>query len=407
MLILRNRTIAVLFLAQALYWSCSMLGITLTALIGLQLAPLSSLATLPLALLVLGNLLMVQPLSQFMQRHGRRSGLVLGALSGIVGGLLSALGVWLGDFTLLCLGALPIGAYQASAMYYRFAALEAVAESHKGRATAYVLGGGICATLFVPSLALWSQNLLSRPFTGTYLAIAALAGTALLLITRLPDSMAAPVHTAVASSKRTLLTRPAIRLAITITAIGHGLMILVMNATPLAVSFCGLPLADGAEVIRWHMLGMFLPAFIAGPLVDRFGARRVALLGCMTLAISAGIALSGLRMVDFLLSSFLLGVGWNLMLVAGTTLLGEGHTAAERGQAQGLMELGNGLIAALASFTSGVLISGVGWSAVNLGMLPLILLALLALHLGRNAAQPQRMLQNTNPGTQTTRHRHH
>lgn len=387
MLILRNRTIAVLFLAQALYWSCSMLGITLTALIGLQLAPLSSLATLPLALLVLGNLLMVQPLSQFMQRHGRRSGLVLGALSGIVGGLLSALGVWLGDFILLCLGALPIGAYQASAMYYRFAALESVAESYKGRATAYVLGGGICATLFVPSLALWSQNLLSRPFTGTYLAIAALAGTALLLITRLPDSMAAPVHTASASSKRTLLTRPAIRLAITITAIGHGLMILVMNATPLAVSFCGLTLADGAEVIRWHMLGMFLPAFIAGPLVDRFGARRVALLGCITLAISASIALSGLRMVDFLLSSFLLGVGWNLMLVAGTTLLGEGHTAAERGQAQGLMELGNGLIAALASFTSGVLISSVGWSAVNLGMLPLILIAFLALHLGRKAAQ--------------------
>jgi MFS family permease len=387
MLILRNRTIAVLFLAQALYWSCSMLGITLTALIGLQLAPLSSLATLPLALLVLGNLLMVQPLSQFMQRHGRRSGLVLGALSGIVGGLLSALGVWLGDFILLCLGALPIGAYQASAMYYRFAALESVAESYKGRATAYVLGGGICATLFVPSLALWSQNLLSRPFTGTYLAIAALAGTALLLITRLPDSMAAPVHTASASSKRTLLTRPAIRLAITITAIGHGLMILVMNATPLAVSFCGLTLADGAEVIRWHMLGMFLPAFIAGPLVDRFGARRVALLGCITLAISAGIALSGLRMVDFLLSSFLLGVGWNLMLVAGTTLLGEGHTVAERGQAQGLMELGNGLVADLASFTSGVLISSVGWSAVNLGMLPLILLAFLALHLGRKAAQ--------------------
>lgn len=386
MLLLRNKSIALLFLAQALYWSCAMLGVTLTALIGLQLAPYNGLATLPLALLVLGNLLAVQPLSLFMQRHGRRSGLLLGALSGIAGGLLSALGVWLGDFVLLCLGALPIGAYQASAMYYRFAALEAVTESHKGRATAYVLGGGVCAALFAPSLALWSQNLLSRPFTGAYLAIAVLASVALLLITRLPRGQAFGPVTVATAARGALLARPAIRLAMATTAIGHGLMVLVMNATPLAMSFCGLPLTASAEVIRWHMLGMFLPAFVAGPLVDRFGPRRVALLGCLTLAASAGIALSGLQAAHFLLSSFLLGVGWNLMLVAGTTLLGEGHTPGERGQAQGQMELGNGLVAALASFTSGVLISGVGWSAVNFGMLPLILLALLALHLGRRPA---------------------
>lgn len=51
---------------------------------------------------------------------------MIGATCGIADGLLSALGVWQGDFPLFCLGALPIGAHQASAMYYRFAALEAV-----------------------------------------------------------------------------------------------------------------------------------------------------------------------------------------------------------------------------------------------------------------------------------------
>lgn len=146
-LLLSNPGIRLLFACQALYWSCSLIGITLTALIGLQLAPANALATLPLALLVLGNLLAVQPLSVFMQRHGRRPGLMLGAAGGILGGLTSALGVWLGDFSLLCLGALPIGAYQASAMYYRFAAQEAVPPEQKGRATAYVIGGGICAAL--------------------------------------------------------------------------------------------------------------------------------------------------------------------------------------------------------------------------------------------------------------------
>ncbi|CAN7603168.1 MFS transporter [Aquipseudomonas alcaligenes] len=378
-MLLRNPSIRLLFAGQALYWSCSMIGITLTSLVGLQLAPLNALATLPLALLVLGNLLAVQPLSLFMQRHGRRPGLMLGAAAGVLGGLLSALGVWLGDFTLLCLGALPIGAYQASAMYYRFAAQEAVDEQHKGRATAYVVGGGVCAALLAPSLALWSRNALETPFVGAYLAIAGLALIALVLLRLLREGQAPRPPKAGWAATRALLQRPLVRAAIATTAIGHGLMILVMNATPLAMTFCGLPLEAGSEVIRWHMLGMFLPAFAAGPLVDRFGSRRVALVGAVLLLLSAGIALAGLGMGYFLVSSFLLGLGWNLMLVAGTTLLAEGHNADERGQAQALMELCNSLVAACASFASGALITGLGWSAVNLGMLPLVAVVLLAL----------------------------
>ncbi|TBU97419.1 MFS transporter [Phytopseudomonas dryadis] len=379
MSLLRNRTLLTLFVAQALYWSCSLISITLTALIGLQLAPYNSLATLPLALLVLGNLLATHPLSLFMQRHGRRPGLTLGAAAGIVGGLISALGVYLADFTLFCLGALPIGVYQASAMYYRFAALEAVDEAHKGRAAAWVIGGGVCAALVAPTLTLWSRHALSTPFVGAYLLLASLALLALLLLASLREGS---VPARVAGSPRLmldLLARPKVRAAVIIAACGHGLMILVMNATPLAMSFCGLSLENSAQVIQWHLLGMFLPAFAAGSLVDRLGSMRVAMLGIVLLMISAGTAVAGLSQGHFLLSSFLLGVGWNLMLVAGTTLLGQGHGSDERGQAQGLMELANGGVAAVASFASGALISGLGWGPVNLAMLPLLILAALAL----------------------------
>jgi len=381
-----NPPIALLFTAQALYWCCAMIGITLTALIGLQLAPSNALATLPLAMLVVGNLLSVQPLSLFMQRHGRRSGLLVGAACGIAGGVISALAVSLESFLLFCLGALPIGAYQASAMYYRFAAQDAVDEQHRGRATAYVLGGGVCAALFAPAMAIWARNALPVPFTGAYVLIAALAGLGLLLLCCLPaGGSATPANTGFQSA-RELLSRPIVRTAIMTTAIGHGLMILVMNATPLAMSFCGLSLETSAEVIRWHMLGMFLPAFVAGPLVDRLGSTRMALLGCLTLAGSAGVALSGLSQEFFLISSFLLGLGWNLLMVAGSTLLAQGHSANERGQAQGMMELGNGLVAACASFASGALISNLGWSALNLAMLPLLALALFKLPIRRKPA---------------------
>lgn len=388
MLLLNNPTLLRLFLAQALYWSCTLIGVTLTALVGLQIAPLNALATLPLALLVLGYLLSTQPLSTFMQRRGRRAGLLLGATAGIGGGLLSALGVWLADFWLFCLGALPLGVYQASAMYYRFAALEAVDEAHKGRATAWVIGGGLLAALLAPELTLWARNALATPFVGAYLALAALAALALPLLAGLRQGALPPASRSGLASMRHLLSRPVVRAAIATTAIGHGLMILVMNATPLAMSFCGLPLEAGAEVIRWHMVGMFLPAFVAGPLVDRLGARRVALLGIGLLVASAIIALSGQLQMHFLVSSLLLGMGWNLMLVAGTTLLGEGHAPEERGQAQGLMELGNGAVATCASFASGALISGLGWNPLNLAMLPLLAVALLALSQSRRQLQP-------------------
>lgn len=388
MLLLNNPTLLRLFLAQALYWSCTLIGVTLTALVGLQIAPINALATLPLALLVLGYLLSTQPLSTFMQRRGRRAGLLLGATAGIGGGLLSALGVWLADFWLFCLGALPLGVYQASAMYYRFAALEAVDEAHKGRATAWVIGGGLLAALLAPELTLWARNALATPFVGAYLALAALAALALPLLAGLRQGALPPASRSGLANMRHLLSRPVVRAAIATTAIGHGLMILVMNATPLAMSFCGLPLEAGAEVIRWHMVGMFLPAFVAGPLVDRLGARRVALLGIGLLVASAIIALSGQLQMHFLVSSLLLGMGWNLMLVAGTTLLGEGHAPEERGQAQGLMELGNGAVATCASFASGALISGLGWNPLNLAMLPLLAVALLALSQSRRQLQP-------------------
>lgn len=378
-MLLLDPVIRRLFVAQALYWSCAMIGITLTSLIGLQLAPTNSLATLPLALLVVGNLLSVQPLSLFMQRHGRRAGLLLGASAGVCGGLFSTLAISLESFTLFCLGALPIGAYQASAMYYRFAAQDAVDAQHRGRATAYVLGGGICAALLAPAMAIWARNALPVPFTGAFLLIALLAGLGLMLLWGLPAGGSSTSASSVPGMARNLLGRPVIRVAILTTAIGHGLMILVMNATPLAMSFCGLSLESSAEVIRWHMLGMFLPAFAAGPMVDRLGSRQMALLGCLVLASSAAVALYGLAAEFFLISSFLLGLGWNLLMVAGTTLLAQGHDTSERGHAQGLMELGNGLVAACASFASGALISNLGWSALNIAMLPLLAIGLLML----------------------------
>lgn len=378
-LLFTNAQVLRLFIAQALFWSCSMTGIIVTSLVGLRLAPSAGLATLPLALLMVGGLLALQPIAWLMHKRGRRFGFITGALAGVLGGLSSALSVWLDSFPLLCLGALPIGAYQASAMYYRFAALEAVGEAFKGRATACVIGGGVLAALVAPSLGNLARDLLSVPFAGAYLLIAVLATLAVAVLAGLqfPARAAETLSRPSAVSWRELFTRPPVRAAILTTAAGHGLMVLVMNATPLAMHGHGLSLHASAQVIQWHMLGMFLPAFVAGPLVDRLGSRLVACLGGALLLTSATVALFGVSHLHFMVSSCLLGIGWNLMLVAGTTQLGQGHVPDERARAQGLMELSNGSVAAVMSFASGALIAGAGWAVVNIGMLPIVALIVL------------------------------
>lgn len=387
MLLQNHPQLLTLSIAQALYWSCSIIGIALTGLVGRQLAPWPVLATVPLTLLVAGNLLSIGPLARWMQRHGRARGLQCGALLGVAAGLLAAWAVVHASFGLFCLAMLLLGGYQASAGFYRFTALDGMPAEHSGRAAAWVLAGGIAAALLAPSLAIHAADALRTPLAGAYLAIAVLALLACALLQCLPPRLHLPMQARSVAppvvSRRQLWQRPALRQAIMLSACGHGLMVLVMNATPLAMHGAGHSLASSTQVIQWHVLGMFAPSLFAGRAVDRFGARRLAWLGAALLAASAAVALTGPQFLPFLISSLLLGAGWNLMILAGTSLLNQASAPEERAQAQPMMEWTNNGSAALMSLSCGVLIQTLGWQAVNVAML--LTLALLAWQGGRSA----------------------
>ena len=377
----RYPALGLLSLAQALYWSCSIIGIALTGLMGQKLTPWPVLATLPLTLLVVGNLLAIGRLARWMQQRGRSIGLQRGAALGVLAGLAATAALYLQSFVLFCVAMLLLGGYQASSGFYRFAALDGVDAQHKGRAASWVVGGGILAALLAPSLALQAQNWLSVAAAEAYLCIAVLAACAMVLLRRLPDAASPAAQPSMPATlkaqRKALLQRPAIRQALVVTACGHGLMILVMNATPLAMHGLGMSLAHSTHVIQWHVLGMFAPSLLAGPAIDKLGARRVAWLGTALLAASAVLALSGLSQSLFLASSMLLGAGWNLMLLAGTTLLSQADTPDERAAAQPLMEWSNNGMAAAMSLSCGVLVQTLGWQAINLAaLLAIMVLAL-------------------------------
>lgn len=387
-LLREGRDALVLSIAQALFWAGLMMSITFTGLVGLNLASSPSLATLPVALLTVANIAAAGPISLLMQRLGRRAGFALGAAAGAAGGCIAAYAIVQASFLLFCVGNLFLGVFQASTQYYRLAAADDVAPERRARAVSVVMAGGVAAAMAAPALAVGTKDLLGpAEYAGSFLGLAALAVATLVplafLSARRPRASggagAGEVGASATPAGRPLaviLRQPIFVAAFVNVAVGHAVMVLVMHATPLAMVAASHGVADAADVIRLHVLGMFVPSFFSGRLIERFGTSRIAVVGVVALAASVACSATGLGYGHFQAGLLLLGIGWNFLFVAGSTLLTRSHAPEERGRVQGVFEMAVAACAAAASFGSAGLLHALGWQAVNLGALPLLLLAL-------------------------------
>ena len=369
--------VAILVIAQTLFMVASVTVMTLSGVIGRALGPDPGLATLPIAMMMLGTVASTLPASLYMKRVGRRAGFLFGTLLGGVGGGLLAFGAvaWQ-SFWLFCLGNLLLGLYQGFAMYYRFAAADVASPAFRPRAMSFVMAGGVIAAFVGP----WNANLASSwiasvPSGGPYLVIAILALVAigLLAFLRVPPAgepkagdPQRPMRE-IARSKRFVVAALA-------AASGYAIMILVMTATPLAMRNLGHPMSDVAFIMQWHVLGMFAPSFFTGSLIARFGHARILLAGCVLLAASALTASLGTSLPLFWIGLVLLGVGWNFLFIGGSALLTTAHSEAERGKVQGINDLLIFSLVTLGALLAGQLLHVAGWATLNLAMLPLIAL---------------------------------
>jgi MFS family permease len=116
-------------------------------------------------------------------------------------------------------------------------------------------------------------------------------------------------------------------------------MMIMMVITPLAVHSQSHSTMDSLSVIGWHIIGMFLPSLVTGKLIDRFGSSNVAIVGVLVFAASSGVAIAGMSLNHYYISLFLLGIGWNLLYVAGTSQYNNAYEKPEQGKAQGMAEL--------------------------------------------------------------------
>ncbi|MGH9888377.1 MAG: MFS transporter, partial [bacterium] len=106
----------------------------------------------------------------------------------------------------------------------------------------------------------------------------------------------------------------------------------------------------------------------SGWITQRAGAVRTIFLGSSVLIASSFLAAWAPPESDSLLfvALFLLGWGWNLGFVAGSTLLTSGVSLAERARVQGAADAVIWSTSALASVGSGLVVAAAGYAVLGL-----------------------------------------
>jgi MFS family permease len=380
---LARRNVLVLVASQAILGAQLPMIFTIAGLAGQSLAPNACWATLPISAMVIGSMLTATPLSAFMARFGRRAGFVLGTMGGALGAAIGAYGLMQSSFLLFVIGALFSGMYMSAQGFYRFAAADTASEAFRPKAISWVMAGGLLSAIGGPQLVKLTAQAMVIPFLGSYLSVIGLnlLGVGLFALLKIPKPRAPMAGEARGRSRLELIRTPRIAVAVIVATVSYALMNLVMTSSPLAVVGCGYHTSDAANIVTAHVLAMYVPSFFTGHLIARFGVEKVMATGLVILAGAGAVAMSGFELTNFFGALILLGLGWNFGFIGATTMLTSAHVPSERGRMQGMNDLIVFGGVTLASFSSGGLMncSGgtpqAGWQAVNMAMLPFLVLA--------------------------------
>jgi MFS family permease len=371
-----------LFAAQGLGSAGFIAAATIAALVGAELSGVAAWAGVPSATFLLGSALAAYLWGLAMDALGRRGGLALGLLTGVVGAAIASAAVVMASFALLLLGLVFMGSAHAALQLGRFVAAEVEAPLRRGRAVANVVLGGtvgaIMGPLMVGPMGLWAMRLGLPELSGPYLASLAMFALAAAVIFALlrpePKLLASELSARYpetgltggpARALPTLARDPAVMTATLTMVIGQAVMVMLMVITALHMSHHHHPLTSISLVISSHTLGMYAFSVLSGQLADRWGRRPTIALGASTLALASLAATLSPAVPPLAVALFLLGLGWNLLFVGGSSLLSDSLSAAERSRSQGFNDLLIGLSSAAASLGSGVVFATAGYEVMG------------------------------------------
>lgn len=357
----------------------NILLISVIGLIGKQIAPSQSMITLPVALQFLGLMAATIPASLISGKLGRKRGFSIGNIVGISGASLATFALSTHNFYLFCFATFLLGIGIGFGTLYRFAAIEVCSEDARHRAISISMAGGVLAAVLGPNLAVmsqqWSQDGL---YIGAFASLIGLNVLALLILQTVQfPKFNLTTQQVKPDPVRTMIKAPNFVGAVFAAMVAYAVMNILMTATPLAMIGCGFDFTKAAGVIEWHVLGMFVPAFFTGGLIEKFGAKRMILAGAVLFLLCIAINIHGESIWHFRSALVLLGVGWNFMFIAATGLFSQSYQAKNKSKAQALNEFVVFSCVSVTALLSGWLESTVGWQMLNIYVLPFVLLVIM------------------------------
>lgn len=393
---LYRRTIRVLLLSQVLAGAGLAAGIVVGALLAEDMLGTESAAGLPAALFTLGSAAAAILVGRLSQRSGRRLGLTAGYLVGAIGGAGIVLAATVDSVPLLFVSLLLYGSGTATSLQARYAGADLVSADRRGRAVSAVLVattlGAVIGPNLVEATGSVAEALGTRALAGPFMLATLAYGLAAVVVVRLlrPDPLLTARAWAERDQAQHAVGEPAAieadaprdaRLAAVAMVLTQIVMVAVMTMTPIHMRDHGHGLAATGLVISIHVAAMFLPSPLTGILVDRLGRRPLIAAGAITLLAAGVLSASapGDSVAILAVALALLGLGWNLGLIAGTALLTDATPLTRRAHTQGSVDLAVALAGATGGISSGFIVAGTSYATLSLigGVLALAILPLL------------------------------
>jgi len=376
-----NKNLWLLILSQIFAFTAAPVTVFLSGIIGSKFSPIKSLATLPMALSIVGIAIFAIFASKVMSIIGRRAGFMFASIGSSLSSLLAAYSIIIESFILFNFACFLLGAGVAFSHQYRFAAVETVKKDMAPKAISIILLAGIGSAIIGPNAANFSKEIIAEHlYAGSYIVLAALTLTSTIFLLFYKDGHKPNnVNKKNSRSYLELIAQPRFLQALIASAFAYAVMAFLMTATPISMHVMEkISLTKTGLVIQLHIAAMFLPSLVTGNLIRKFGHSKIMYGGVALFSITILTSLFEQNLTNYLIALVFLGFGWNFLFISGTSLLVLSYRENEKFKAQGFNDLIVYSIQAIASLSAGVFLTLTSWKTMNLVCIIFLVLIILS-----------------------------
>ena len=376
-----NKNLWLLILSQIFAFTAAPVTVFLSGIIGSQFSPVKSLATLPMALSIVGIAIFAIFAAKVMSIIGRRAGFIFASIISSLSSLLAAYSIIIESFILFNFACFLLGAGVAFSHQYRFAAVETVKKDMAPKAISIILLAGIASAFIGPNVANLAKEIIAEHlYAGSYIALAVLTLSSTIFLSFYKNEGKPNKFISKPSrSYSELISQPRFLQALISSAFAYAIMAFLMTATPISMHVMEkISLTNTGFVIQLHIAAMFLPSLVTGNLIKKYGHSKIMHAGVVLFLITILASFFEQNFVNYLIALVFLGFGWNFLFISGTSLLVLSYKENEKFKAQGFNDFIVFSIQATASLSAGVLLSLTSWKIMNLICIPFLILIVLS-----------------------------